>query len=90
MTCWLLRLIVQENQNVLREIAQAIFKSSVTPLEWQVAEEDFREEQTLMAQLVHMLINKDVEQMFQVRPFSFKFNSVQYWSHLTCEQLYSR
>ena len=34
---------------------------------WQLDEEDFKEEQNLVARLVHMLVNDDNEQMFQVR-----------------------
>lgn len=38
--------------------------------QWQQADdEDFKEEQNLMARLVHMLRNDDLEVMFQVRPF---------------------
>lgn len=32
----------------------------------QLDEEDFKEEQNLVARLVHMLVNDDNEQMFQV------------------------
>jgi len=35
-----------------------------------VDEEDFQEEQNLVARLVHMLVNDDPEQMFQVRQAS--------------------
>lgn len=41
----------------------------------QLDEEDFKEEQNLVARLVHMLVNDDNEQMFQVGakdiPFSY-------------------
>jgi hypothetical protein len=45
-------------------------------LAWvQLDEEHFKEEQNLVAQLVHMLVNDDNEQMFQVGakdiPFSY-------------------
>lgn len=37
------------------------------PSQWQQADdEDFKEEQNLMARLVHMLKNDDLELMFQV------------------------
>jgi vacuolar protein sorting-associated protein 35 len=35
-------------------------------------EEDFQEEQNLVARLVHMLVNDDPEQMFLVRQASSK------------------
>jgi vacuolar protein sorting-associated protein 35 len=37
-----------------------------------VDEEDFQEEQNLVARLVHMLVNDDPEQMFLVRQASSK------------------
>ena len=36
---------------------------------WQLDEEDFMEEQNLVARLVHMLVNDNQEQAFQVTPF---------------------
>lgn len=52
---------------------------------WQLDEEDFKEEQNLVARLVHMLVNDDNEQMFQVsnqnmrRSLKNQMNCLQVW-----------
>jgi vacuolar protein sorting-associated protein 35 len=52
---------------LLKELIQ---DSEGQPLLDMVDEEDFQEEQNLVARLVHMLVNDDPEQMFLVRQAS--------------------
>jgi vacuolar protein sorting-associated protein 35 len=54
---------------LLKELIQ---DSEGQPLLDMVDEEDFQEEQNLVARLVHMLVNDDPEQMFLVRQASSK------------------
>lgn len=37
----------------------------------QLDEDDFKEEQNLVARLVHMLVNQDNDEMFKVRNYMF-------------------